>query len=519
MTWNVLADAYAYGQQHCGRQALGFEARLEKAIAAIDRARPDVAFLQEVDRLDEWRAALATVGLTEIRVATRAESYPPDACVTAWRANVATCESTRRVAYDAIVDENDRLARRYRRHNVALLCVLRRNDGDVVVVANTHLHWDPDRADVKLAQTAAFLREIEKEARGRPVIAAGDFNATPSSAPIVLALQGAARLDQCRGLLPSPGPPGRVDAREVRVVLDFNQNRLCRWLRLCGVDAVLETPEQAAERCSLSNHSNTNKPAIAIVAIAASERRLLVTGSKTLTARREVASLPHVVVTSSMSCEDAFAAVVRATRLRVVANEALTRCVRCNGDIVSLDPTQSARLRAADRDNKIPHDPSVDLFACDGCAQTFWWSERDNSSAARAKDLADKLRRRADDLDASGGFEEETSNNNPPPDRSDDLVRSLVKGVNHGLDLRSVSPLAERRGGVTNYVPQFAAQIDYIFYTKRHWSVVARRRLPTVADLKQALGRGHYLPSDAWPSDHIAVVADLRRRRRSGCTA
>lgn len=57
----------------------------------------------------------------------------------------------------------------------------------VIVVANTHIYWDPEWADVKLAQVkyllsrlAKFKDMVSKEFTCRPVIfVAGDFNSTP----------------------------------------------------------------------------------------------------------------------------------------------------------------------------------------------------------------------------------------------------------------------------------------------------------------------------------------------------
>jgi CCR4-NOT transcription complex subunit 6 len=58
-----------------------------------------------------------------------------------------------------------------------------------LVVANTHLYWDPAFADVKLAQAEHMLRRIalfRSEAAARcgaqpPVVFGGDFNSLPAS--------------------------------------------------------------------------------------------------------------------------------------------------------------------------------------------------------------------------------------------------------------------------------------------------------------------------------------------------
>lgn len=49
------------------------------------------------------------------------------------------------------------------RDNIAILTLLQQIDtGAYFLAANTHLHWDPLFADVKLIQTALLLEEVEK---------------------------------------------------------------------------------------------------------------------------------------------------------------------------------------------------------------------------------------------------------------------------------------------------------------------------------------------------------------------
>jgi len=410
------------------------------------------------------------------------------------------------------------------------------------VASQAHLHWDPTRTDVKLAQLGALLKATESCVAARqtkmvgqrtlPVVVAGDLNSLPSSPQLRLCFSGRAGIEPryaaalgvdlgCHQDPPRSAAAGGRQRRrrrppsEVKVAVDFNLNRLCRWLRLCGVDTIIESPEEAELRCK--------GKAMALATKAANEGRLLVTSSKQLVARREVANLPYVHVASTSSTEDAFLAVVKDARAHLTESDALSRCVRCNGLIAEADERRAEAIRATDPDRtKLPHDPKVQLYECVGCSQIFWWSERGTSSAARAKHLADRLRHLADDQDATTAAleeeeEEEKANNNNNREQEDDggssdvLIRSLVAGLRHGLgNLRSAMPVGERNGVVSNYVPDFHGQIDYLLYTERHWTLRRRRRLPTRLDLQQALGsKKVFLPCRSWPSDHIAVVADL----------
>lgn len=57
----------------------------------------------------------------------------------------------------------------------------------LILVANAHMHWDPEYSDVKLIQTMMFLSELKSIAeRASGSVATGSPSADPSSIPIVL---------------------------------------------------------------------------------------------------------------------------------------------------------------------------------------------------------------------------------------------------------------------------------------------------------------------------------------------
>lgn len=50
--------------------------------------------------------------------------------------------------------------------HIAVVCLLENKEtGTRIIVANTHLHWDPAFSDVKLVQTALLIEEVEKIAQ------------------------------------------------------------------------------------------------------------------------------------------------------------------------------------------------------------------------------------------------------------------------------------------------------------------------------------------------------------------
>jgi protein angel len=95
------------------------------------------------------------------------------------------------------------------RDNVGLVCRLapRAAPNSPLVVATTHLLYNPKRDDIRLAQTALLLAEVDRlatpplEAADRsylPVLLTGDLNSDPASAVLQLLANGSVRYQGLR---------------------------------------------------------------------------------------------------------------------------------------------------------------------------------------------------------------------------------------------------------------------------------------------------------------------------------
>jgi CCR4-NOT transcription complex subunit 6 len=79
---------------------------------------------------------------------------------------------------------------RLSKDNVALIVVLEsrqpmnNGQGQLVCVANTHIHSNPENSDIKVWQVHTLLKGLEKIASSAkiPIIVSGDFNSEPGSA-------------------------------------------------------------------------------------------------------------------------------------------------------------------------------------------------------------------------------------------------------------------------------------------------------------------------------------------------
>lgn len=83
------------------------------------------------------------------------------------------------------------------RDNIALVVRLRvQGSNDEIVVASTHLLYNPRREDVRLAQMQLLLAEIDRVSHtDLPVILTGDFNLQPHTSVYQLLARGQLKMD------------------------------------------------------------------------------------------------------------------------------------------------------------------------------------------------------------------------------------------------------------------------------------------------------------------------------------
>ncbi|KDO22565.1 hypothetical protein SPRG_12545 [Saprolegnia parasitica CBS 223.65] len=190
MSYNVLAQCYVRSSffPYCDSKALRWKNRsqlLKNQFAALP-TRPDVICLQECDQYEAfWKDTMAAMGYAGMYA--QKTSAKQDGVAIFWQPDRLELLHSEQVHLKhAAVNATDAdLARRLlARDNVGLLGQFRSTvDGALVVVATTHLFWDPKEADVKLAQTEHMLSAIASftATRAGSVFLAGDFNSLPDS--------------------------------------------------------------------------------------------------------------------------------------------------------------------------------------------------------------------------------------------------------------------------------------------------------------------------------------------------
>jgi CCR4-NOT transcription complex subunit 6 len=221
MTYNILAETYATEDQHpyTPTHFRKWEYRREKILEEILTADADIICLQEVEDLqfrEFFVPRLRARGYEgQHKLKTRAKnvahSDAVDGCATFYRREKFQKEASFEVEYQTlaieIIPTGPGLDRTIRRDNIALLLVLQMhsNGGSTkgrgpratkrILVCNTHIHWAPAEADVKLMQVQLLLREVQKVCRQfedphMPLLITGDFNSEPSNAVYQLLKNG-----------------------------------------------------------------------------------------------------------------------------------------------------------------------------------------------------------------------------------------------------------------------------------------------------------------------------------------
>ncbi|XP_040915892.1 protein angel homolog 1 [Toxotes jaculatrix] len=194
MSYNILAQDLLEANQelymHCPLEVLDWSYRCSLLLDEILKWTPDILCLQEVQENhyhEHLYPVLSQMGYT--CVYKRRTGTKTDGCATCYRSSRFSEVSVTPLEF--FRPDTELLDR----HNVGIVLLLRpvvtqeskaKAKGPLLCVANTHLLFNPRRGDVKLAQLAIILAEIDSmvkscKAKGEhcDVVLCGDFNSVP----------------------------------------------------------------------------------------------------------------------------------------------------------------------------------------------------------------------------------------------------------------------------------------------------------------------------------------------------
>ncbi|KAF7251564.1 hypothetical protein EYD10_02768, partial [Varanus komodoensis] len=193
MSYNILSqdliEQTPHLYMHCHPDILNWTYRFTNLLQEIQHWDPDVLCLQEVQENHFWEQlepALMMIGFTCIY--KRRTGRKTDGCAVCYKQSKFQLISASPVEYfrpglDILNRDNVGLV-------LLLQPVLPETLGGKAIkplcVANTHVLYNPRRGDIKLAQMALLLAEIDKTAKMAdgnycPVILCGDLNSVPDS--------------------------------------------------------------------------------------------------------------------------------------------------------------------------------------------------------------------------------------------------------------------------------------------------------------------------------------------------
>lgn len=382
--WNVLADAYA----HKGAllDSVRWSYRFDLITKCVASAQSDLFCLQEVDHFDDsFKPLFDRLGYESVYLQ---RPNRRDGCLIAFNSSEYELMDTEKVYFDDIVElvPASRSTRpdHFERQNVAVITKLRskRNKEKELIASCAHLYWNPNKPDVKLAQTLYLLDRVHKMRKNEemPVIMCGDYNSLPESElyGVITDEGGYDPAIEDFSLPKLLSKAHSLDGGAPKFVADHSLNRLCRWMRVLGMNVALESKEsQNARQSRKSDFAE-------LFQHAKDQRRIILTTSKQMLERSNCPQAYLVPSNRLRNLEGALVDICREFNIVLEPNKFLTICGKCGGEIQECD-TDHPRYAA------FTFPPGRPVYSCIDCHQPYWWNDKETSSPARAMKMADTL--------------------------------------------------------------------------------------------------------------------------------
>ncbi|KAL7496456.1 hypothetical protein ACHAWT_008936 [Skeletonema menzelii] len=359
----------------------------------------------------------------------------------------------------------------------------------------------------------------------------------------------------------------------VRYICDYTLNKFTRWLRILGLDVTLETEEEEKERTSIGGkialfeHCKKERRTLLTTSYKLLLRKDCPPGAYLLDPKSTSSleqALPRLLTTHGVKlkpcqfltrcvvCNGNIVPVLDDNEKRLVFQESASPFRHRKSHLQQLDslissPNNNDNHRSVFQENGAPPDlldskVDMEVFRCDGCRQGYWWDDRPSSSASRVFTQATKLFRLClgggveVDIDVLGDkkkgkeimgafdFVDVRKEHCSNLESELTVIRWLrdnklrnpfqLQSVYNVMDdsdvkVRKQSPRESIQ--FTNVTSEFVGLLDYVFFESSKFEKVSNLFVPTslkAMNHNRIVG-GHLLPSNEWPSDHIAVGARL----------
>lgn len=308
ITWNVLADCYVHGQSSAAAEPelMKWTNRFAHICQIINETHTDIYCMQEVDHYpDSFEPFFHSIGYRCVYVGRPRKA---DGCLIAYRDDLFNLRDSSEILLDDLgyLDPTAETRNRFVRQNVAAMATFETKiSKKPFMIVTCHIHWNPNVPDVKLAQTKYILQRIEayraEQSLKMPVLFAGDFNSLPATDIYKLidcTHHVEADISSYHAFKKNiPGDPGYIYGPDTKFLCDASLTRLCKWLRVLGVDVAMDT--WTSDHSSKKKGSAIRETINAYFERATKERRVILTTSRMLRERAQCPASHFVKTTSS----------------------------------------------------------------------------------------------------------------------------------------------------------------------------------------------------------------------------
>uniref|UniRef100_A0A8C5E718 poly(A)-specific ribonuclease n=1 Tax=Gouania willdenowi TaxID=441366 RepID=A0A8C5E718_GOUWI len=217
MCYNVLCDKYATRQLYgyCPSWALNWDYRKKGIMEEITHCDADIISLQEVETEQFYTLFVPTLKergydgffcpKSRAKLVSEHERKHVDGCAVFFKTEKLTLVQKHIVEFNQVAMANSEgsevmLNRVMTKDNIGVAVLLEINKDiierpadqfhdfhkQMILVANAHMHWDPEYSDVKLIQTMMFLSELKSISERALSSGSTDLTCDQSTIPIVL---------------------------------------------------------------------------------------------------------------------------------------------------------------------------------------------------------------------------------------------------------------------------------------------------------------------------------------------
>ena len=404
-----------------------FSRRKPQLARALAHCDGDLILLQEVDHYEDFYGpCLKNLGYT-----CQYYSRPgrQDGLLIGYREGTVALKKYEEVSFDDLAIVYDDPI--FRKQNIAQLAMFTtktkdtaeetetETEGTDFCITNCHLFWNPQKAEIKRAQTRYMIEKLEifatqdtqdshtgsdldsdpsgiqgiqkgiqtrtqttRETRATrvPVVMGGDFNSLPDSELVGRLTSGNWRAESTHFVVDGLSYSNR--GPKTAFLADITLKKLASWMRILGIDCALETEEMhdaRTKKVKKGEKGEIRRLDYSLLFNAAREQqRVIITSSRQL---RERVSCPPSCFVKTNNFEQSLATIVQKYGLHVGEDTFLTRCGKCGGEIKGVDVEE--KRKELGKDDYLPTDGRP-VFSCVECKQPYWWNDRADSSPARA---------------------------------------------------------------------------------------------------------------------------------------